>query len=313
MSLEQDLEDFLSFPPEALVRALRQPARPSPTSASAEPTAHARWQLDSLVQDVWEHSAGPEAKVQQQVINALASFGRKDVYDLGSGAGYYAFALAERGARVMCVERSRVKRMFLRFRIERHGLKERILLRRFTRAFDAALAINVLDHMRRPHGAIKALASRVALNGALAIWAAFPEDGWHTSIANNRRQVRRSLLKYFEPRPTLAPAPHDLITLTRRRRKSGKVWLDPEMNIKAHPQRPGHVVLFAPRAYSDALVATEDMRDFVTLCRSGGSLRRIRRATERAGFNWKQARHAISMMCDAGLAIVGRKLLEVQS
>lgn len=312
MNLARDLKDFLSSPPARLLEALRQPMRRRPTSAAAEPTAHACWQLDSLVQDVWEHSVGPESKIQDLVSDSLVFIGRGDVYDLGCGAGHYAFRLAERGSRVMCVERSRVKRMFLRFRIERHGMKERVLLRRFTRTFDAALAINVLDHLRRPHGAVRALASRVALKGALAMWAAFPDDGWHSFSVENRRRVRRTLLKYFEPRPTIAPAPHDLIVLTRRRQRPGKVWLDPETAVQALPRCAGHVALFAPRAYADALVASEDVRDLVALCRRGKRLWQIRCAIEREGFGWEQARHAIAMMCDAGLATVGRKTLEVR-
>ena len=313
MNLVQDLKDFLSSPPAALLQALREPIGPRPPCAAAEPTAHARWQLDSLIQDVWEHSHGPESKMQDAILNSLAPVANGKIYDLGAGAGHYAFALAAQGATVMCVERSRVKRMFLRFRIARYRLEKRIFLRRFARTFDTALAINVLDHLRRPHAVIRALAKRTKLSGALAVWAAFPNDGWHTAGPAVRRRFRRSLLKYFQPNPTVPPAPHDLVILTRRRLKPQRIWFDPEITIAPHPQRPSHVVVSAPRAYADGLIATQDLPPLLALCRTTATLPELRALTRQAGFDWKPTRRAISLLCDAGLARVGRKPLEVRT
>jgi hypothetical protein len=103
-----------------------------------------------------------------------------------------------------------------------------------------------------------------------------------------------------------------LIVLNRRHVKAGRIWLDPELTVRPHPRRGGRVVVFAPRAYADGLVASDDIGRPIAICRGNAGLSEVRRLSEAEGFDWNSTRRAISRICEAGLAVVRPKhLLEV--
>jgi hypothetical protein len=74
------------------------------------------------------------------------------VLEFGGGVGSLAFALAQRGHRVWVDELSALQRDFVRFRVHRHGLADRVSVLEpwtvpATDAFDAVTAFDVFEHL----------------------------------------------------------------------------------------------------------------------------------------------------------------------
>jgi 2-polyprenyl-3-methyl-5-hydroxy-6-metoxy-1,4-benzoquinol methylase len=109
------------------------------------------------------------------VAAALAGYtsGANDVLDFGGGTGNLALALAARGHRVDFVERSALQKDFVRFRIAKHGLQDRIrVLDQWTplepSAYDAVYAIDVLEHLESLEEILASLLRSIRPNGVLA-------------------------------------------------------------------------------------------------------------------------------------------------
>ena len=99
--------------------------------------------------------------------------GAGDVLDFGGGTGNLALALAARGHRVDFVERSALQKDFVRFRIEKHGLQDRIrVLDQWTPfapgAYDAVCAIDVLEHVESLEETLANLLQSIRPGGVLA-------------------------------------------------------------------------------------------------------------------------------------------------
>jgi tRNA (mo5U34)-methyltransferase len=90
--------------------------------------------------------------------------------DIGCNAGFYAFELARRGARVLAIDADEHYLRQARWARERFGLEDRVeLLRlqvydlaRLERRFDLVLFLGVLYHLRYPLLALDLVAERVA-------------------------------------------------------------------------------------------------------------------------------------------------------
>jgi len=96
-----------------------------------------------------------------------------DVLDFGGGTGNLALALAARGHRVDFVERSALQKDFVRFRIDKHGLQDRIrVLDQWTplapSAYDAVCAIDVLEHLESLEEILANLLQSIRPGGVLA-------------------------------------------------------------------------------------------------------------------------------------------------
>jgi 2-polyprenyl-3-methyl-5-hydroxy-6-metoxy-1,4-benzoquinol methylase len=109
------------------------------------------------------------------VADALAGYisGAKDVLDFGGGTGNLALALVARGHRVDFVERSALQKDFVRFRIAKHGLQDRIrVLDQWAPlepgAYDAVYAIDVLEHLESLEEILSNLLQSIRPNGVLA-------------------------------------------------------------------------------------------------------------------------------------------------
>jgi len=316
VSAAKELFEFLRHPPRALSGLLREPTRnlTPPEVAWQEPSAHPFCQLSALIQDVWEHVLGPEAAVQECVASALGSLYCGVTCDFGAGAGFYAMKMARRG-KLICVERSLIKRIYLRFCAHRSG---RVLGRRCCRTrLDTVLAINVLDHVRRPGNVVECLARRLKPGGMLAVWAAFPQDGWHTAGTDHRRAVQRSLSRWFEPSGVCLGLP-ELMYFRRRttpvpfvdwhqvRQKSDLVVrLDPAAALKQHPNVCDHLVLFSRRPYSDVMVVARDARAIVEHSRQYRTVAEICREARRFGIVPAATCDMIRQMGLAGLLVCG--------
>jgi 2-polyprenyl-3-methyl-5-hydroxy-6-metoxy-1,4-benzoquinol methylase len=99
--------------------------------------------------------------------------GTKDVLDFGGGTGNLALALAARGHRVDFVERSALQKDFVRFRIAKHGLRDRIrVVDQWAplepSAYDAVYAIDVLEHLESLEEILANLLQSIRPNGVLA-------------------------------------------------------------------------------------------------------------------------------------------------
>jgi tRNA (mo5U34)-methyltransferase len=90
--------------------------------------------------------------------------------DIGCNAGFYSFALAERGARVLGIDHDEHYLRQARWAHEQLGLEDRVELRqmgvydlaRFEESFDLVLFMGVLYHLRHPLLALDVVAERVA-------------------------------------------------------------------------------------------------------------------------------------------------------
>ena len=96
-----------------------------------------------------------------------------DVLDFGGGTGNLALALAARGHRVDFVEQSALQKDFVRFRIEKYGLQDRMrVLDQWTPlapgAYDAVCAIDVLEHLESLEEILANLLQSIRPNGVLA-------------------------------------------------------------------------------------------------------------------------------------------------
>jgi 2-polyprenyl-3-methyl-5-hydroxy-6-metoxy-1,4-benzoquinol methylase len=99
--------------------------------------------------------------------------GASDVLDFGGGTGNLALALGARGHRVDFVERSALQKDFVRFRIEKHRLQDRIrVVDQWTplapSAYDAVCAIDVLEHLESLEEILANLLQSIRPGGLLA-------------------------------------------------------------------------------------------------------------------------------------------------
>ena len=187
-----DLFDFLAG--SDMLARLRNLSRfsPEPACAATETRAGEFWNLAALIQNVFEHATDYNPSVEYTVL-ALTEFQARTVYDLGSGAGHLALALARRGTSVTCTERNGVARQFLRYRRSKHCLETVVNLHPVRKQYDAIAAIHVLDHLANPAAVIACLARRLRRGGLLLTATSFIDDGWHTADPATLRNVSRPI------------------------------------------------------------------------------------------------------------------------
>lgn len=90
----------------------------------------------------------------ESVANALSGFlpDKSDILDFGGGTGNLALALGTRGHHVDYLERSALQKDFVRFRVEKHRLADRVrVLDQWTSlapgGYDLVCAFDVLEHI----------------------------------------------------------------------------------------------------------------------------------------------------------------------
>jgi hypothetical protein len=98
------------------------------------------------------------------------------------------------------VEIDAVKTSFLAWRAEQAGLGGRVHLGQRRAAYEAVLAIDVLDHLQDPAAALRALIARLAPGGRLHLLARFPQDGWHQGDPEAVRRCADVLHAALRPR-----------------------------------------------------------------------------------------------------------------
>ena len=289
---------------------------PEPDRAIGEHRGATFWRLAALVQDVWEHACGDAAMVARDdaVLDALSALGWPDVYDFGAGAGFFAFAAAANGADACCNEANPLKRRYLRFRRARERATTIHLDGGRGRTWPAALAIDVLDHLRDPVAAVDALADRVAADGHLLLQAAFPADGWHRSGDRLVGEVHAALMRRFLP-VEAHPALTDHGAMLLRRRAVASIArnadvglcarLDPAARLRPDPVGDGFV-LAAPRFYAQALRLSADGARLAEACRDAPRLDALCARLEPEGF-------AADAVVAAVEALRGARLLTLEA
>ena len=117
------------------------------------------------------------------VVDALAEALRPGgkVLDFGGGTGNLALALAARGFRVDYRELSAVQKDFVRFRVQRHGLQDRVgILDGWAElpagTYDAVCAFDVLEHLPDLPRAVGQIAASLADGGILVDTPSFGAD-----------------------------------------------------------------------------------------------------------------------------------------
>lgn len=186
-----------------------------PGAAAEERRASRFWLLAALVHDLWEHGIDPSVQERDAAVLAvLSDLGARKVYDLGSGACFFATAAALRGAVVRCVDTNAIKRKYTRnlcaFRrgdLKTSGPRT---------TFDLVLAIDVLDHMENPAAGITGAFRRLRAGGLLLVQAEFPLDGWHTGGECVVESVFTALHRFFVPLPSAALGAHRVLMFRRR-------------------------------------------------------------------------------------------------
>lgn len=320
LGIVEDLMAFLASLPEESDAPIRRLASfpPEPATAWDEPSGPDLWLLAALIQDVWEHSFGPEAAADPRIARVLDYAVSGRALDFGCGAGTFAFHLARRGVAVTCVEANPVKRAFLAFRKSRRPEGERISLAPPSGRYDAALAINVLDHLEDPVATARWLAGRLRPGGALIFCAGFPEDGWHQGGEEVREALFRELMRCFrypEPeedsgdetvllrrRERILPRP--LPASTRRDRwGSTRARLDPAARLIPHPEAAGQLIFAAPRFYTRPLLLTGHGAVLTRLCGAGLTVAEICRAMTERGITESEAAAALSEMARSRLIV----------
>jgi SAM-dependent methyltransferase len=251
---------------------------PEPACAATETAAGEFWNLAALIQNVFEHVTEGSPGLEQ-VVSMLTKFQARQVYDLGSGAGHLAFALARSGITVTCTDRNAVARQFLRYRRSKRGFDTAISFRPGSRQYDAITAIQVLDHLADPGGVITCLARRLRPGGLILASASFANDGWHTSDSQTLSKVGRHLNKNFVYRISNS-ADAGLLRMVRRSRDRPRclsrldansvcVWLDPTATFVQLPNLQNQIAITSPHRYVTPLVVTENGVRLAQACYGG--------------------------------------------
>ena len=317
--LIEDLFDFLTRLPAGTRREIRrlEAFTPEPAAAWEESRGDRFWSLAALVQDVWEHTFGPEVHADPQILTFLSRIPLGEVLDFGSGAGYFAFRLARREVSVTCVENNLVKRQFLRHRCHRRPEARWISLRPRARRYDTVLAVNVLDHLRDPLAAVRSLARRLRPGGALICQAGFPDDGWHRGGETLRDAMFQELMRHFRyPEPATDPR-DETIYLIRRAQSQGerplapidpsaaaiRVQLHPAAILVPSPQAAEQFVLSVPRFYARALLLTPAGAQLARYCRRPRTVGELCDRMKGRGTAPQEVCVALDMMAQARLLL----------
>ncbi len=213
-ALPYSLFSFLTASDDLGVTAAREVGQ-EPGAAAEERRASPFWLLAALIHDLWEHSCDPSVQARDTAVLAvLEDICPPKVYDLGSGACFFAMAAASKGAMVRCAETNPTKRKFTRHLRESRGLNITTSGPRIR--FDLVLAIDVLDHMVNPVEGIAGAFRRLREGGLLLLHAEFPLDGWHTGGECVVEEVFATLHRFFLPLPSDVLAAHRVLLFRRR-------------------------------------------------------------------------------------------------
>lgn len=312
--LISDLFAFLADLPRPICRDMQRLAAfsPEPARAWQETRSDSFWKLAALIQDVWEHTFGPEALDDVRILTALRGLEARRALDFGSGAGYFAFRLARAGVQVTCLETNPVKRAFLRFRRARRREGRRIRLRLSERRYDLVLAINVLDHLRNPVRAVRRIASHASVGAALVCRAAFPEDSWHAGGRSLKESVYQELLRHFHYPAQRRQNEHDVILMMRRRAQKPRqpeargrltVRLHPAATLAPDPANAQQFILWSPRFYTHPVIVTQEGVALVDLCRRPRTWDQIVRAASELGAPASEVQQALQQLHEAHLIL----------
>lgn len=306
-----DLFAFLQhFPPDLSAQICKVRKFPEePLRAWNEPHSDALTGLAALVQDVWEHTFGPEAGDDPGILSFIRHLSLRDVLDFGSGIGFFAFPLARDGVRVTCVEPNRVKRRFLRFRCAHRPEGRNITLRFVHRQYGAILAMNVLDHVSKPECTVRMLASHTKTGGLLVCRASFPDDGWHAGGERVRQGVYQELISRY--RYTDPPLDSVDETMVFKRRRGTAIPVAKRSGIRLHPAAvlapapglPDLFILTARRFYVSPLLLSSQGAELAKLCRSGKQVGEITELMCRKGAEKAEIRQALREMVRARLLL----------
>jgi SAM-dependent methyltransferase len=259
------LMDFLAHPPPALLSSIAEQAV-SPASAARawdEPTAGAYEGVCSTVQDIWEHSLGPEASEDATIAARALDASPGRALDFGAGAGHCTTVLAQQGWQVDALEVDAVKRAFLARRLQATGIDARVrLVDAPGTAYDLVLAINVLDHVQHPLPLLQALIAALGHPARLLLLAAFPDDGWHHGIDDSVLDCGELLMRalhlhdqFHAGAPSLqewisaGPTPVAEPARPRLRRQT---------HLKAMPGETPTTLLSSPLFFARACMLSED-------------------------------------------------------
>jgi SAM-dependent methyltransferase len=320
--LAADLMGFLAAPPDWIRQAIQllPSVPPEPASAWEEPSSSTFWRLAALIQDVWEHGSGPETESDPQIIRFLDRQTFETVLDFGSGAGFFAFHLASRGVAVTCIESNPVKRAFLAYRKALRPEGSRISFAAGRRAYDAVLAINVLDHLEDPVAAVGDLARRLRPGGALILRAGFPDDGWHCGSEPVRESLFQELMRHFRHPEPAEDSGDETVLLIRRARSRARplpasvrsprnglrARLDPAVRLIPQPGGGDRFVVAAPRFYVRPLLLTGEGAALTRLCAEGRTVAELRAALGEMGVSPRGVAEALEEMARAHLIVLER-------
>jgi|GEM_PF-6979222 len=307
LSVAGDLVAWLAAAPQIL-RVCEPDYLPEPSRAWLEHRAGKFWQLAALIQDCYEHTAGPERQIDGHLLRQVMYWAQSPVCDFGAGAGRFGCALSEVGLTVRCVENNAVKRAFLRFRALRRGLPDPSLTGTKGRSFRTMLAINVLDHVAWPLEMLRALTNRLPTGGRLLCRAAFPDDGWHQGSIANRKLVHAFLGHHFQPIGRTHGSPH-LLTLEKRDapdpirfwdRPKARLCLDPAVSIRTDPQCPRTFLAASRIHFSDAMRLSDSGRGLLEFFRNGATMADARQWATHCDVDHDTFSNAIERFVDAG-------------
>ena len=119
------------------------------------------------------------------------------ILDYGCGAGYYAIALALAGHEVDCWDTNPVAQNSIEYVAGALGLQARQST--LSNNYDAALCINVLDHITEPEECLEMIAAALVTDAPLYLHADFNPDGVHVSGPKAVTRCFRAIATRFAP------------------------------------------------------------------------------------------------------------------